>query len=325
MLEDRSTHCKGEATHAAMPELLAGEPVGGCVAGYACYPPAMSRHTGIPSKRGSGAARGNARGTISADRRDTVSRIAADVVDCERCPRLRRYCLEIARTRRRAFQDQEYWGRPVPGFGDARARLWILGLAPAAHGANRTGRVFTGDSSGSWLFAALHASGFAAIPTSEARNDGQRLRDAYISAAVRCAPPGNRPQPVEIDRCGTFLVRELAALPRARLLLCLGQIAFTTAVRLLLCSGYEFVGPRPRFAHGAELTARAGRGARGPKELRLLASYHPSRQNTNTGKLTQPMWTAIFQRAREILDTDADVSGIGRGRKVRQKQPTPRT
>jgi uracil-DNA glycosylase len=228
------------------------------------------------------------------------------VVRCERCPRLRRYCLEIARTRRRAFRDQEYWGRPVPGFGDARARLWILGLAPAAHGANRTGRVFTGDSSGSWLFAALHTAGFAAIPTSEARDDGQRLHDVYISAAVRCAPPGNRPQPMEIARCSTFLERELAALRWTRLLLCLGQIAFTTAVRLLVQTGYEFVGPRPHFAHGAEFNARAGRDSAVPQELRLLASYHPSRQNTNTGKLTRSMWTAIFQRAREILDGDAD-------------------
>lgn len=245
-----------------------------------------------------------------AGRRDPLALIAADVVRCERCPRLRRYCLEIARTRRRAFQDQEYWGRPVPGFGDARGRLWILGLAPAAHGGNRTGRVFTGDSSGSWLFAALHAAGFASIPTSEARDDGQRLRDAYISAAVRCAPPGNRPQPVEIARCSTFLERELAALHRVRLLLCLGQIAFTTAVRLLVRSGYEFVGPRPRFAHGAEFTARAGRESPGPRELCLLASYHPSRQNTNTGKLTHSMWSAIFQRAREILDAEADRPGM---------------
>ena len=244
-----------------------------------------------------------ARGAASRHR-DSLVHIAREVVGCERCPRLRRYCLEVARTRRRAYRDQEYWGLPVPGFGDPGARLWILGLAPAAHGANRTGRMFTGDSSGNWLFAALHATSFAAFPASTGLEDGQQLRDAYISAAVRCAPPGNRPRPVEIGRCAAFLERELAVLRRARVLLCLGHIAFVSALRLLARAGYELTPPRQRFGHGAEFTARAGAGAPGPQELLVLASYHPSRQNTQTGKLTHPMWDAIFLRARAILDAD---------------------
>jgi uracil-DNA glycosylase family 4 len=234
-----------------------------------------------------------------------LASVTRDIVACERCPRLRRYCLGVARTKRRAFQDQVCWGRPVPGFGDPRARLWVLGLAPAAHGANRTGRVFTGDASGDWLFAALHAHGFARLPTSTARGDGQELSDAYVSAVVRCAPPGNRPLPHEIARCATYLERELAALRRLRLVLCLGQIAFSAALRLLEGAGYGLPAPRPRFAHAAEFAVLAQRGAGGP--LGLLASYHPSRQNTQTGKLRPRMWTAVFRRARELLDAQIEV------------------
>ncbi|MFQ5600514.1 MAG: uracil-DNA glycosylase [Candidatus Krumholzibacteriia bacterium] len=231
-----------------------------------------------------------------------MARISRDVIDCERCPRLRRHCVEIARTRRRAYRDQEYWGRGVPGFGDPRARLWVLGLAPAAHGANRTGRMFTGDSSGDWLFGALHAFGFAVIPTSTSRDDGQVLSDAYISAAVRCAPPDNKPSADEIGRCAGYLERELTALGRLRVLLCLGRIGFTAGLRLLEDAGYALGRPRPRFGHAIEYEIRPGTGAARRASLTLLASYHPSRQNTQTGRLTRRMWRAVFRRARHLLD-----------------------
>lgn len=226
-----------------------------------------------------------------------MPRIERDVVACERCPRLRRYCSEIAASKRRAYRDWTYWGRPVPGFGDPAARLWILGLAPAAHGANRTGRMFTGDSSGDWLYRALHAHGFAALATSLARDDRQTLRDAYISAAARCAPPDNKPRPEEIAACAPFLARELAVLDRLQLVLALGQIAFQAALRLLESSGHAMPRPRPRFAHLAQFDF-AG--------LTLLASYHPSRQNTQTGRLTRPMFDAAFRTARRILDRSDD-------------------
>ena len=247
-------------------------------------------------------------------RQPGIATIAADVVACRLCPRLRRHCEAIARTKRRAFRDEEYWGKPVPGFGDAEARLWILGLAPAAHGANRTGRMFTGDSSGDWLFAALHESGFARLPHSASRHDGQHLTAAYISAVVRCAPPGNKPEPGEIAACSDFLPRELAALRHVEVLLCLGSIAFAAALRLLQAAGYEVPRPRPRFGHGAEvlLQRRASMTQPSspllpspPRPLLVLASYHPSRQNTQTGRLTRPMWRAIFRRARALVDAAA--------------------
>ena len=228
--------------------------------------------------------------------KSAVRRIARDVVACDRCPRLRRHCQAIARTKRRAYREQEYWGKPVPGFGVATARLWIVGLAPAAHGANRTGRMFTGDASGDWLFAAMHAVGLARLPGSRSRDDGQRLDDAYISAIVRCAPPDNKPTPGEIRTCSDFLAREFAALQRVDVLLCLGALAFAAALRLLEAQGFDLPRPRPRFAHGAEFSLD-GDGRR----LVLLASYHPSRQNTQTGRLTRPMWHAIFARARALL------------------------
>ena len=229
---------------------------------------------------------------------DSLTAVAHDIVACSRCPRLRRYCETIARTKRRAYRAQEYWGKPVPGFGGAAARLWILGLAPAAHGANRTGRMFTGDSSGDWLYAAMHDTGFARLPTSTARDDGQRLTDAYISAIVRCAPPDNKPALGEIRTCADFLTREFAALRHLEVLLCLGALAFTAALRLLDGAGVALPRPRPRFAHGAEFHLH-----REPHQrpLVLLASYHPSRQNTQTGRLTRPMWHAIFTRARALL------------------------
>ncbi len=207
----------------------------------------------------------------------------------------------MAQTKRRAYRNETYWGRPLPGFGDPRARLLLVGLAPAAHGANRTGRMFTGDSSGDWLFRALHAHGFASQPHSVAVDDGQRLDDAFISAAVRCAPPANKPSPSEIGRCAEYLERELRALRRLRVILALGQIGFVAALRLLEACGFEIPRPRPRFGHLAEYVVHS-RSARGNAGMTLLASYHPSRQNTQTGKLTRPMWHAAFRRARTLVN-----------------------
>jgi uracil-DNA glycosylase family 4 len=235
---------------------------------------------------------------------DSLSRIEADVPGCELCPRLRRYCRDIASSKRRAYLDWNYWGRPVPGFGDPTARLWVLGLAPAAHGGNRTGRVFTGDSSGDWLFRALHAQGFARLPTSVSRDDGQKLRDAYISAAARCAPPDNKPRPIELQRCARYLERELQALDRLRVVMPLGRIAFDAVLRLLATRGYELPRPRPRFAHDALVTLRSPRP--GSRPIAVLASYHPSRQNTQTGKLTQAMLDDVFRHARELLNHGDD-------------------
>jgi uracil-DNA glycosylase family 4 len=216
------------------------------------------------------------------------------VVACERCPRLRAHCREVAEVRKREFRDQTYWGRPVPGFGERRARLFIVGLAPAAHGANRTGRMFTGDSSGDWLHEALHRAGFANQPDSVSRDDGLRLEDAWITAAARCAPPGNRPTRDELARCRPFLAAENALLAQVRVVLALGGVAHEAWLR---ASGWWERLPvlqRPRFAHGAEATLPDGRI--------LMASYHPSRQNTNTRRLTRAMWHAVFRRVRRLLD-----------------------
>jgi uracil-DNA glycosylase family 4 len=203
----------------------------------------------------------------------------------------------IAHVKRRAFRDEEYWGKPLPGFGDPRARLLIVGLAPAAHGANRTGRMFTGDSSGDWLYAALHAQGFASQPTSVARNDGQKLRDCFISAAGRCAPPDNKPTLQELANCRPYLTAEVALLKRVNVTLVLGRIAHEAYLR---ASGWwEKLPPRerPRFAHAAETRLADGHV--------LLASYHPSRQNTQTGRLTRAMWHQVFARARALVDEAA--------------------
>jgi uracil-DNA glycosylase family 4 len=213
-----------------------------------------------------------------------VSALAAlerEIVACRRCPRLVAWREQVAREKRAAFRDWDYWGRPIPGFGDPRARVVLLGLAPAAHGGNRTGRVFTGDRSGDFLFAALHATGYASQPTSRHRDDGLKLRDCFITAAVRCAPPANKPLPAERDACRGWLERELALLERARVIVCLGAFAWDVAAPR----------PRPRFSHGAE--ARAGRFV-------LLGCFHPSQQNTFTGKLTATMLEAILLRAREL-------------------------
>jgi uracil-DNA glycosylase len=214
-----------------------------------------------------------------------------DVVACRACPRHVAHCSEVARTRRRAYSAEEYWGRPVPGFGDPRARMWILGLAPGAHGANRTGRVFTGDRSGDFLFAALFRAGLANQPHARSRDDGLVLRDAYISAAARCAPPGNKPTPDELGRCSAFLARESRLLARASVLVCLGGIAWDAALRLAESEGSALPRPRPRFAHGAELDT----GSR-----TLIACYHVSQQNTFTGRLTEAMIDRVVARAREL-------------------------
>jgi len=216
---------------------------------------------------------------------------------------LRTYCRAIASSKRRAYRDWNYWGRPIPGFGDPQARLWVLGLAPAAHGGNRTGRVFTGDSSGDWLFRALHDHGFARLPISESRHDGQRLHETWVSAAARCAPPGNRPLPEELARCHRYLERELDVLSELRILLPLGKIAFDAGLRLLDGNGYVVPRPRPRFAHGARYLLQPRDGGQAARPLVVLASYHPSRQNTQTGKLTRRMLDDVFAAARRELDT----------------------
>jgi uracil-DNA glycosylase family 4 len=222
--------------------------------------------------------------------------VHADIVSCERCPRLRSYCARIAREKRRAYRDEVYWGKPVPGFGDPRARLLIVGLAPAAHGANRTGRVFTGDGvggSGDFLMAALHRAGFANMPTSRHPDDGLRLLDAFIAAAVRCAPPDNKPTPEEIANCLPHLDAEIAALPRVRVVVALGRIGFDAYLALLKQRGAP-VRPKPAFGH-----ALAHDLPNGPM---LIGCYHPSRQNTNTGKLTARMMDEVFRRARRRLE-----------------------
>ena len=222
------------------------------------------------------------------------------IVGCERCPRLRTYCRQIARDKRRAYRDETYWGRAVPGFGDPAARLLLVGLAPAAHGANRTGRVFTGDGvggSGDFLMDALHRTGFASIPTSRNSDDGLVLYDAYIVMAVRCAPPANAPLPEEITRCLDHLDAEVAELPRVEVVIALGKIAFDTWLRLLKRRGATVPSPRPQFSHSG--MAKIG----GPDGLPriVLGCYHPSRQNTNTGKLTPAMMTAVFRKAKGLL------------------------
>ena len=221
-------------------------------------------------------------------------RLQAEIVTCRACPRLVAWRERVAREKVLRYRHCEYWGRPVPGFGDARARLVIVGLAPGAHGSNRTGRMFTGDASGDWLYAALHRAGFASQAESVARDDGLILSDCWITAAGRCAPPGNRPTLAELDRCREYLAAELALLERTRVVLALGRIGHEAWLK---ASGWWARLPsraRPKFAHGAE--TRMGDG------VTLLASFHPSRQNTQTGKLTPAMWRAVFARARRLVD-----------------------
>jgi uracil-DNA glycosylase family 4 len=256
----------------------------------------------------------------------------AEITACRVCPRLVAWRERVARERKPQYRDERYWGRPLPGFGDPRARVLVVGLAPAAHGGNRTGRMFTGDSSGNTLARALHAAGFANRPRSESRDDGLRLRDLYITAAVRCAPPGNKPTPREFANCGGYLGREFALLDRVRVVVALGGQAFGASLRMLEAAGATLPRPRPRFGHGAEYSFEiprlfgpsrpatlafrnangVGRGSRtlalrgetgvrrGPRRVVLLGAYHPSRQNTNTGRLTPEMLDRVFRAASGI-------------------------
>jgi uracil-DNA glycosylase len=220
------------------------------------------------------------------------------ILECAACPRLRRYCLGVAKTKRKAYRNETYWGRPITGFGDPNARLLIIGLAPAAHGANRTGRIFTGDRSGDWLYRTLHKAGFANQPTSTHARDGLTLQDAYVSCVVKCAPPDNKPLPQELERCTEFLSQELEAMPQARILMVLGGIALQGLWGVLYPrekGSTKKPPPRPKFAHGACVELPDGRGW-------VLMSYHPSQQNTFTGRLTEPMFDSVFERAKELLD-----------------------
>jgi uracil-DNA glycosylase family 4 len=220
-----------------------------------------------------------------------LQELEREIVECRRCPRLVAWREEVAETKRAAFAGEDYWGRPIPGFGDPQATVVVLGLAPAAHGGNRTGRVFTGDRSGDWLFAALHRAGMANQPTSRSRDDGLALTGCWVCAAVRCAPPANKPTPAERDNCLPYAVREIALLRHARVVVCLGGFAWDAALRIMAQSGVTLPRPRLRFGHGAE--AQVG-------ELTLIGCYHPSQQNTFTGKLTEPMTDAVLVRAREL-------------------------
>jgi uracil-DNA glycosylase family 4 len=236
--------------------------------------------------------------TLSAVDASPLDDLTSEITHCRRCPRLVAWREEVARQRRAAFADQDYWGRPVPGFGDPRARVAVVGLAPAAHGGNRTGRVFTGDRSGDWLYAAMWRAGLSNQPTSVAVDDGLELSGAYVLAAVRCAPPQNKPTPAERDECRPFFHRELALLPELRVVVALGQFAFQVVADEL---GLR---PRPKFGHGVEAPSPAG--------PTVLCSYHPSQQNTFTGKLTVPMFDAVFDRARVLAGWRAAEVASGR-------------
>lgn len=215
-----------------------------------------------------------------------------EVSGCRACPRLVEWRERVATEKRAAFNNETYWGKPVPGYGDPAARMLILGLAPAAHGGNRTGRVFTGDRSGDWLFASLYRCGFANQPTSVHRKDGLKLKDCYITAAVKCAPPQNKPAPIERDRCFPYLLAELDLLPDVEVVVALGSFGWDAALRAHVGRGGEMPRPKPRFGHAAEVYLGS---------WVLLGSYHPSQQNTFTGKLTEPMTDAIFKRARALI------------------------
>jgi uracil-DNA glycosylase family 4 len=227
----------------------------------------------------------------------SLAELNARIVACERCTRLRTYGAEVARVKRRAYADQEYWGRPVPSFGDPLARVLVLGLAPGAHGSNRTGRPFTGDGSGEFLYPVLYESGFASQPKAVSRNDGMRLDGLWISAVARCAPPGNKPTPGELRNCAPWLDEELSLLTELRVVVCLGKIAFDGFLNHQLRAGRIKTRASFIFGHGAEYAL--------PGERTLIASYHPSLQNTNTGKLTRAMFLGIFLRARQAADLDS--------------------
>jgi uracil-DNA glycosylase family 4 len=228
----------------------------------------------------------------------SLAQLNERIIACRACPRLVAWREQVARDKRAAYRDEDYWGRPVPGFGDSHARLLVCGLAPAAHGGNRTGRVFTGDRSGDWLYRALYRAGFANQPTSTHRDDGLRLRDCYISACVRCAPPANKPTPDERDACLPYLVAELRLLAKLRVVVCLGAFAWHGALRAMREVGAN-AARKPRFGHGME--AVVGR-------YTLLSCYHPSQQNTFTGRLTRPMLDAVMRRARKLAGIERHAS-----------------
>lgn len=221
----------------------------------------------------------------------------ARMSSCERCSRLREHCMHVASVRRRAYADQEYWARPVPSFGDASARVLVLGLAPGAHGSNRTGRPFTGDGSGDFLYPVLHESGFASQPKATSRNDNMRLNGMWICSVVRCAPPGNKPTPEEIRNCAPWLDEEISLLANLRVVVCLGRIAFDGLLAWARRAGILKSLRGFDFAHGAEFEL--------PNGLTVITSYHPSLQNTNTGKLTRPMFLSVFKRARVLAELGA--------------------
>lgn len=240
----------------------------------------------------------------------TLLQVREQIVACTRCERLRAYCLRVAREKKAAHRHETYWGRPVPGYGDPDARVLVVALAPAAHGANRTGRVFTGDGpggSGDFLMRAMHAAGFANIPSSRHPQDGLQLRDAYIAAAVRCAPPDNKPLPDEIAACHAHLVAEAAALRSVTVIVALGRIGFDAVWRLLAARGIV-VKPRPPFGHGLVYQPPGGPA--------VIASYHPSRQNTNTGVLTPSMLESVFETARKLASR-SPLPSVGRATSVR--------
>jgi len=228
----------------------------------------------------------------------TLAALNQRIVACERCERLRLHCTATAAKKKRAWQDWTYWGRPVPSFGDPAARVLFVGLAPGAHGSNRTGRPFTGDGSGDFLYPLLHQAGFASQPIATGRDDGMRLRDAWITSVVRCAPPGNKPLPEEIARCAPYLDEEIAALKNLRVIVCLGKIGFDGVVAHLTRTGQIERRAGLVFGHGVEYPI--------PGKRWLLASYHPSLQNTNTGKLTAPMMLRVFERARRLASQATD-------------------
>ena len=226
---------------------------------------------------------------------ESLKALERTVVSCTRCPRLVEHRQKVARTKRRMYMDWDYWGKPVPSFGDHAARLLLVGLAPAAHGANRTGRMFTGDRSGDLLYRTLHATGFASAPSSRSRDDGLTLEDAYITAVVRCAPPANKPTPQELASCRPYLLAELSLLTDLKVVVALGKIAFDAYLGTYPERGLALSSPRPRFGHCAVHVLDDG--------IQLIASYHPSQQNTQTGRLTPAMFEDVFRMARQLLDS----------------------
>jgi uracil-DNA glycosylase len=228
----------------------------------------------------------------------SLASIERAVIACARCPELRAYCAQVAHEKRRAYADHAYWGKPVPAFGDPSARVMLVGLAPGAHGSNRTGRAFTGDASGDFLYPALHRAGFASRPNAVDRNDGLELHDCIITAAGRCAPPQNKPTPGQLRNCFPFLLQEFDALPHLRVMVGLGKIGFSAILNVLRERGFAFA-QTPAFAHGAHAVA-----THDARRIDVLGSYHPSRQNTNTGKLTVPMFDAIFEQAKRLASAE---------------------